>query len=61
MAIVEGDRFKDRSTGQVYKVRRIKGGTVILEAEDNPNKFWMGDGILDLFFESVKSQKKRSC
>ncbi len=61
MAIVEGDRFKDRSTGQVYKVRRIKGGTVILEAEDNPKKSWMGDGILDLFFESVKSQKKRSC
>jgi len=61
MAIVEGDRFKDRSTGQIYKVKRIKGGTVILEAEDNPNKFWMGDGILDLLFESVKSQEKRSC
>jgi len=60
MAIVEGDRFKDRSTGQVYKVRRIKGGTVILEAEDTPNKFWIGDEMMDLFFERTKSQEESS-
>ena len=56
MATVEGDRFKDKSTGQVYKVRKIKNGTIILEAEDTPNKFWIGDGFLELFFEQVKGQ-----
>jgi hypothetical protein len=55
MAIIEGDRFTDRSTGQVYRVRRTEHGTVILEAEDTPNRVWMGDEILELFFEKVKN------
>jgi hypothetical protein len=60
MATVEGDRFKDKSTGQIYKVRKIKNRTVILEAEDTPNKFWIGDEMMDLFFERAKSQEESS-
>ena len=60
MATVEGDRFKDKSTGQIYKVRKIKNRIVILEAEDTPNKFWIGDEMMDLFFERAKSQEESS-
>jgi hypothetical protein len=41
-------------------VKKIKNRTVILEAEDTPNKFWIGDEMMDLFFERVKSQEELS-
>jgi len=51
MAIVEGDRFRDKLTGQSFVVKKIMGGTVILEAEDRPNRFCLGSTIVELFFE----------
>jgi hypothetical protein len=33
MRIVEGDRLKDTLTGELYRVKKIRNGTVVLEAE----------------------------
>jgi len=57
MTIVEGDRFKHTITGQLYKVKVIKNGTLILECEDTPSRWWIGDGDLDLFFEKIGKRK----
>lgn len=58
MAITEGDKYKHKFTGQVYKVKIIKNGTVILESKDSPNRMWFGDKDLELFFETVGRGKK---
>jgi hypothetical protein len=60
MAFVEGDRFKHKIDGQFYKVKIIKNGTFVLESEDTPNRTWIGDGDLDLFFEIVEETKNRT-
>jgi hypothetical protein len=60
MKIVEGDRFREKSSGQVFSVRRIEDNAVIMEAEDRPNRFLIGDGILDLLFDRVESQRGSS-
>ncbi len=58
MRIVEGDRFKDKSTGHLYEVKRINDGTVVLEAEDPPNRVWLREGSVKLFFEMVEKKRK---
>jgi len=58
MANTEGDRFRNKSNGQIYRVKRIEGQTVIMVAEDNPNKFCLGNEILDLFFEKIDTQQE---
>jgi hypothetical protein len=55
MKVVEGDRFMEQLSGQLFRVRRIEADTVILEGEDRPNKFLIGDGVLDLLFDKVES------
>jgi len=60
MKVEEGDRFREKLTGQLYRVKKIKNGTIVLEAEAIPNRFWAGDTLLHLFFERMKNQKKRS-
>jgi hypothetical protein len=52
-----GDILKNRLTGEVYKVKRIKMETVMLEAENRPNKVWLGDNeMLGIFYEKVENQ-----
>jgi len=58
MAFVEGDRFKHKIDGKFYKVKIIKNGTLVLESEDTSNRTWIGDGYLDLFFETAEKRKK---
>jgi len=58
MAITEGDKFKHKFTGQVYKVKIINNGTVILESKDSPNRMWFGDKDVELFFDTVERKKK---
>jgi hypothetical protein len=58
MVCVEGERFKHKIDGKFYKVKIIKNGTVILECEDTPARWWIGDGDLDLFFEKTEKRKK---
>jgi hypothetical protein len=58
MTIVEGDRFKHIITGQLFKVKIIKNGTIILECEDTPSRWWIGNGDVDLFFETTEKRKE---
>ncbi len=58
MAITEGEKFKHKFTGQLYRVKIVKDGTVILESEDSPNRMWFGDKDVALFFETVERRSK---
>jgi hypothetical protein len=58
VAIAEGDKFKHKLTGQLYSVKIVKDGTVVLESEDSPNRVWFGDKDVELFFETVEIRKK---
>jgi hypothetical protein len=60
MKVVEGDRYREKLTGQLYRVTKIRNGTIVLKAEGIPSRFWAGDSLLDLFFERMKNPKKRS-
>jgi len=60
MKVEEGDRYREKSTGQPWRVTKIKNGTIVLEAEGMSHRFWAGDGLLDLFFEKIENQKKGS-
>ena len=58
MAIVEGDRFKDKLTGQSFIVKKIMDSTVILEAEDTPNRFCLSNAVVELLFERTENKKR---
>jgi len=58
MAIAEGDKFKHKLTGQLYSVKIVKNGTIVLESEGSPNRMWFGDKDVELFFEVVERRKK---
>ena len=57
MAIVEGDRFKDKLTGQSFIVKKITESTIILEAEDTPNRFCLSNAVVELLFERTENKK----
>jgi hypothetical protein len=57
MPITEGDRFRDKLTGQSFVVKKIMDRTIILEAEDGPNRFCLSDGIVELFFDKAENKK----
>jgi len=60
MKVEKGDRYRDKITGQLYRVTKTNRGTVVLEAEGVSNRFWSGDKLLNLFFKKVKTQKEGS-
>jgi hypothetical protein len=60
MKVEEGDRYREKSTGQPYRVTKVKNGTIVLQAEGISNRSWADNGLLNLFFEKVESQEKRS-
>jgi hypothetical protein len=55
MAIFEGDRLRDRLTGQSFIVKKIMDRTIILEAENTPDMFYLGDAIVELLFERIEN------
>ena len=57
MIILEGDRLRDRLTGQSFIVKKIVGRTIILEAEGTPDRFYLGDAVVQLLFESTENGK----
>jgi hypothetical protein len=57
MVIVEGDRFKDKLTGQSFIVKKIMDSAVILEAEDAPNRFCLTNAIMELLFEKAENKE----
>ena len=56
MAILEGDKLRDRFTGQSFIVKKIMNRTIILEAENTPDRFYLGDAIVELLFERAENR-----
>lgn len=57
MTILEGDRLRDRLTGQSFVVKKIIDRTIILEAEDTPDSFYLGDAVVELLFERTENRE----
>jgi hypothetical protein len=57
MTILEGDRLRDSLTGQSFIVKKIVDRTIILEAEHTPDRFYLGDGVVELLLERVESRE----
>ena len=60
MAILEGDRLRDRLTGQAFIVKKIVDRTIILEAQDTPDRFYLGDEVVELLFERAQDRENLS-
>ena len=58
MAFFEGDRLRDRLTGQSFIVKKIIDRTIILEAENTPDRFYLGDAIVELLFERTENREE---
>ncbi|HMK75096.1 MAG TPA: hypothetical protein VK568_02815 [Thermodesulfobacteriota bacterium] len=65
MQPVMGDLLKNKSTGEFYKVKKVQERIVLLEAEDIPNKVWLGNKeCLEILYDRVEGQeeeKSRFC
>jgi len=57
MEIIEGDRLKDRLTGKSFIVKKIMDRTILLEAEGTPDRFYLGDAIVELLFERTGNRE----
>lgn len=56
-----GDMVKSKSTGEFYKVKKIKEPIFLLEAENVPNKLWLGNKkSLELLYDGVESLEEQS-
>lgn len=54
-----GDLVKSRSTGESYRVKKIKEPVIVLEAENTPDKLWLGcRESLELLYEKVDILKE---
>jgi hypothetical protein len=60
METVMGDTLKSKSTGELFKVKKIKMQTILLEAENIPNKVWLGNKeCLEILYDKVENQKRQ--
>lgn len=57
MTILEGDRLRDRFTGQPFIVKKIMDRSVLLEAEGTPDRFYLGHALVELLFERAKNRE----
>jgi hypothetical protein len=56
MKTLAGDILKNKFTGELYRVKKVKLKTVLLEAENSPNKSWLGDDeSLGLLYEKMEN------
>jgi len=56
-----GDTVKSKSTGEFYKVKKIKEPILLLEAENVPNKLWLGNKkSLELLYGRVENLEEQS-
>ena len=61
MRTVMGDTAKSKSTGEFYKVKKIKEPIILLEAENMPNKLWLGNKeSLELLYDKVENLEEQS-
>ena len=65
MKPVTGDILKSKSTGEFYKVKKVKERIILLEAENTPNKVWLGNNeCLEILYDRVErreAEKSRYC
>ncbi len=54
MTLLEGDKLRDRLTGQSFIVKKVVDRTIILEAEGTPDRFYLGDAVVQLLFEKAQ-------
>jgi hypothetical protein len=56
-----GDILKSKSTGELYKVKKIKMQTILLEAESIPNKVWLGNKeYLEILYDKIENRKDKN-
>jgi len=61
MRTVMGDIVKSKSTGEFYKVKRIREPIILLEAENMPNKLWLGNKeSLELLYDKVENLEEQN-
>lgn len=58
MCIIEGDRSRDKLTGQSFAVKKIIDGVIILEAEDTPKRFSLSSAVVELFFDRSENENR---
>jgi len=59
MKPVTGGVLRSRSTGEFYKVKKIKEQIVLLEAESVPNKMWLGNReCLEILYDKVEERER---
>ena len=62
MRPVAGDILKSKSTGEFYKVKKVKERIILLEAEDTPNKVWLGNKeCLEILYDRVERGEGEKC
>ncbi|MGO8990754.1 MAG: hypothetical protein ACLQGU_00205 [bacterium] len=58
MKPVTGDLLKSKSTGEFYKVKKVKERIILLEAENTPNKVWLGNKeCLEILYDKVEGRE----
>jgi len=57
MTLLEGDKLRDRLTGQSFIVKKVVDRTIILEAEGTPDRFYLGDAVVQLLFEKAQESE----
>jgi len=54
-----GDVLKSKSTGELYRVKKIKEQIILLEAESIPNKVWLGNKeCLEILYVMVEKREE---
>ncbi len=61
MRTVLGDKVKSKSTGEFYKVKKIREPVILLEAENIPDKLWLGNKeSLELLYDRVENLEEQN-
>ncbi len=50
---IEGDRIRNRLTGQVYRVEKIKVTSVVLRSEDGSTRVWLDRSYFADLYETI--------
>lgn len=58
MKAVMGDILKSKATGEFFKVKKVKERIILLEAENTPNKVWLGNKeCLEILYDKVEARE----
>jgi hypothetical protein len=61
MRTVLGDKVKSKSTGEFYEVKKIREPVILLEAENIPDKLWLGNKeSLELLYDRVENLEEQN-